>query len=156
MNEAWFWGLLAALILLALGTSLKAIEALHAKKLSDDEVARLRKQTDVLDEPKNKEALDAQKLDAREKNKSTQSIHSQPHLYEILASVAKYRSQNLEATPKRIAADLALDPDIVLAHMWKYHNEQFITFNSGGAKPDINTSFFLSPKAWEFIAIVKV
>jgi len=155
MNEEWFWGLLAALILLALGTSLKAIEALHAKKLSDDEVARLRKQIDVLNETKN-EALDAQKLDAQEKNKSTQSIHSQPHLYEILASIAKYRSQNLDATPKRIATDLALDPDIVLAHMWKYHNEQFITFNSGGAEPDINTSFFLSPKAWEFIAIGRV
>ncbi len=73
----------------------------------------------------------------------------------VLILVATYHSQEIPATPKRIAEDIGFDPEITLAHMWKYHNDQFVTFCSGGAKPDINTSFFLSPKAWQCIKIIK-
>lgn len=73
----------------------------------------------------------------------------------VLILVATYHSQEIPATPKRIAEDIGLDPEITLAHMWKYHNDQFITFCSAGAKPNINTSFILSPKAWQCIKIIK-
>ena len=76
-------------------------------------------------------------------------------LLSVLALIAKYHSQNIEATPVRIAADLGLDPEVTLAYMWKYHNEQFISFNSGGGKPDVNTPFFLSPSAWQYIKVVR-
>ncbi|MBN1931192.1 MAG: hypothetical protein JW786_06245 [Desulfobacterales bacterium] len=76
-------------------------------------------------------------------------------LHKILSLIAKYNSQSITATPKRIAKDLDIDQDIILAYMWEYHNEQFITFNSGGVKPGIETPFFLSPKALETIDIVK-
>ncbi len=87
-----------------------------------------------------------------------------PHLHEteidvfhsILALVAKYHSQEIQATPKRIANELGLDPDITLAHMWKYHNDQFITFRNDGKRPELDTPFFLSPKAWECIKVVRV
>ena len=75
--------------------------------------------------------------------------------HSILILVAKYHSQNIEATPARIAADLSLDPEVTLAYMWKYHNEQFITFPNGGKKPDLNTPFFLSPNAWQHIKVVR-
>ena len=77
--------------------------------------------------------------------------------HSILSLIAKYHSQNDTATPKRIAADLSLDPEVILAYMWKYHNEQFITFNSinGGGRPDVNTPFFLSPAAWQHIKVVR-
>lgn len=156
MTETWFWGLLAGLILLAVALSLKTIEALHAKKLAEDELASLRKLTDGFSEQKSKAAQAVNKSNANESSISSVSDHSQPYLYEILVCIATYRSQNLEATPERIATDLALDTDILYAYMWKYHNDQFITFNSGGAKPDNDTSFFLSPKAWQFIAIAKL
>jgi hypothetical protein len=76
-------------------------------------------------------------------------------LLSVLVIVAKLHSQNIGATPTRIAADLGLDPELTLAYMWKYHNEQFITFANGGKKPDLNTSFFLSPKAWQHIKVVR-
>ena len=49
-------------------------------------------------------------------------------------AIAKYHSQEIPATPSRIAQDLGIDPEIILAHMWKYHNEQFMTFRNGGKK----------------------
>jgi hypothetical protein len=75
--------------------------------------------------------------------------------FNILSLVAKYHSQELQATPIKIANDLNMKPDIILANMWQYHNEQFVTFRTGGAKPDIDTSFFLCEKAWEHMKIVK-
>jgi len=48
-----------------------------------------------------------------------------------------------------------MDEGVVLAHLWKYHNEQYITFRSGGAQPSLDTTFFLSPKAWECITVAK-
>lgn len=78
-------------------------------------------------------------------------------LLSILALVAKCHSQNIAATPTFISAELGLDPELTLAHVWKYHNEQFITFNSanGGGRPDVNTPFFLSPAAWQRIEVVR-
>ncbi len=76
-------------------------------------------------------------------------------LASILALIAKYHSQEIPATPRRIAADLAMDPDVTLAFMWKYHNEQLFTFRNDGKRPELDTAFFLSPKAWDVIKIVK-
>lgn len=76
-------------------------------------------------------------------------------LLSILSLVARYHSQEEKATPRRIAAELGLDPEITLAHMWKYHNDQYITFRSDGKRPELDTSFFLSPKAWHVIKVVK-
>ena len=64
MNDLSLWGLVASLALLALGTSLKAVEALHAKKLAEDESARLRVQLESLYEPESKRPLDHQPVDA--------------------------------------------------------------------------------------------
>lgn len=76
-------------------------------------------------------------------------------LASILALIAKYHSQEIPATPRRISADLAMDPELTLAFMWKYHNEQFFTFRNEGKRPELDTAFFLSPKAWDVIKIVK-
>lgn len=76
-------------------------------------------------------------------------------LLSILALIAKNHSQEIPATPKLIAAELGLDENIVLAYMWKYHNEQYMTFRTGGAKPTVETPFFLSEKAWKCITVAK-
>jgi len=73
----------------------------------------------------------------------------------ILALIVKYHSQEISATPRRIASDLAMDADVILALMWKYHNDQFFTFQNDGKRPELDTPFFLSHKAWEVIKIVK-
>ena len=76
-------------------------------------------------------------------------------LLAILAVIARNYSQELPTTPRTIAAEIKMNEDIVLAFMWKYHNEQYMTFRSGGAAPTVNTSFFLSPKAWDCIKVAK-
>jgi len=73
----------------------------------------------------------------------------------IVALIAKYQSQEIPATPRKIAGDLGEDQDLILAYMWKYHNEQYITFRNDGRRPELDTAFFLSPKAWEVIRIVE-
>lgn len=76
-------------------------------------------------------------------------------LLSILAVIARNYSQEMETTPKAIAAELAIDENVVLAHMRKYHNEQYITYRSGGAEPTIDTPFFLNAKAWKCITVAK-
>jgi len=75
--------------------------------------------------------------------------------HNILSLIAKYHSQEISATPKRIADDLGLDPGITLTHMVKYHNELCINFSNGGKQPDLNTSFYLCQEAWKYISIVQ-
>lgn len=160
MNDPWYWWLLGSLLLLALGTSLSAVKSDHAKKLSDDECTRLRGQIDALNDQQDKKPLHHQPVESPAVNQEGERDEStaEPEiLHRILALIAKYHSQNDTATPKRIAADMSLDPELTLAHMWKYHNEQFITFNcvNGGGRPDVNTPFFLSPAAWQHIKVVR-
>ena len=155
MTDLWIWGVMASLLVLALGTSLKAVEAIHAKKLAEDECARLRVQLDALNQKKNEESVDYQPVSPAPDASGHQGLNAdQKLLHSILASTTELHSQEIPATPRRVAEKLELDPEITLAHMWKYHNEQFITFRNDNKRPELDTAFFLSPKAWEQIKIV--
>lgn len=48
MTELWMWGLIASLILLAIGTTLKSAHDAFLLKQSDKEVARLRSEIESL------------------------------------------------------------------------------------------------------------
>lgn len=76
-------------------------------------------------------------------------------LYNILSLIVKCHSLEIPAPPKQIAGDLNIDTGVLIAYMTKYNNAQLITFRSNGKPPDSDTAFFLSPKAWELIQIVK-
>lgn len=76
-------------------------------------------------------------------------------LASLLAAIAKNYSQELPTTPRHLAKETGMDEGVVLAHLWKYHNEQYVTFRTGGAQPSVDTTFFLSPKAWECITVAK-
>jgi hypothetical protein len=76
-------------------------------------------------------------------------------LASLLAVIAKNYSLELPTTPRHIAKETGMDEGVVLAHLWKYHNEQYVTFRSGGAQPSLDTTYFLSPKAWECITVAK-
>jgi hypothetical protein len=88
---------------------------------------------------------------------STRPIELDPvdPLASLLAVIAKNYSQELPTTPHHIAKEIGMDEGVVLAHLWKYHNEQYVTFRTGGAQPSIDTTFFLSPKAWECITVAR-
>ena len=51
MPDVIFWPLFVTFAAIAIGAVLKMVEALHGKKLSDDECSRLRAQLDVLNNP---------------------------------------------------------------------------------------------------------
>lgn len=155
MPEIWVWGLLASVILLAIGVSFKAAEFRFELKLADQVITRLWKEVDTLNKRNNQSIPDKQEPKVGTTKKLINTIHNQDPFHKILTAIAKYHSQEIPATPKLIANDIGLDPEITLAYMWKYHNEQFISFRSGGKKPGISTPFFLSPKALEEIDIIK-
>lgn len=71
----------------------------------------------------------------------------------ILLHILKLRGLNQIASPKNIANQMKQGPGIILAHLWKLHNEQFVTFITGGLPPTQDTNFFLSPKAFDIIDI---
>jgi hypothetical protein len=159
MPDIVLWPLFIAFAAITISATIKAVEALHGKKLSDDECTRLRVQLDALNKPADKKTVDHKPIDSltenQEANHDNKVNTDLDTFHNILALIAKYHSQEIQATPKRIAADLGLDPEITLTHMWKHHNEQFITFRNGDKKPELDTPFFLSPKAWEHITIVR-
>ncbi len=156
MPEFWFWGLLASIILLAIGTTLHAARSSFMLQMANQVIKRLWQEINALDKRNNQGISRKSDFVTRINPKISENTKdSKFPFHEILTSVAEYNSQKIPATPKLIANDIGLDPEITLAYMWKYHNEQYISFRSGGSKPGINTPFFLSPKAMTQIKIIK-
>jgi len=101
------------------------------------------------------------KPQANEESKKAEGINKKETLEDqfnrsMLSQILKLRSMNQIASPKNIAAEINQDSNIILAHLWKLHNEQYVTFQTGGLKPTTDTDFFLSPKAFEIIKIENV
>ncbi|MFT6217398.1 MAG: hypothetical protein ACJA2Y_000647 [Cycloclasticus pugetii] len=74
-------------------------------------------------------------------------------LHHVLSFIAKHQTLEQPTSPSVIAKSIGVEPNVLLAHMVKFHNEQLITFRNGGKQPELNTSFILSPKAWQHISI---
>ena len=152
MPDTLYWPLFITFLAATIGAILKAAEATHAKKLSDDECTRLRKLIDESPRPSSdgtpKVLMGAGAIDP-----SDVSI-APDMLVAVLGKIAELHSQEIPATPSRLATDLSIDPEILLAHMWKFHNEQYITYRNDGKRPELDTSFILSPKAWQKIKII--
>ncbi len=154
MPEFWFWGLLASVIVLAIGTTLKAVEFRFELQMANKVINGLWKEIDTLKGEDDNTIPDKPELEHRESPKvSHNTKHYKFPFYEVLIAVARYHSQEIPATPKLISQDINLDPEITLAYMWRYHNDQFMTFRTGRTKPGVETPFFLSPKAMEHIKI---
>jgi multisubunit Na+/H+ antiporter MnhC subunit len=73
--------------------------------------------------------------------------------YSILLQILKLRGLNEIASPQNIATQIKQDTEIVFAHLKKLHNDQYVTFQTGGKPPTSDTDFFLSPKAFEIIIL---
>lgn len=69
----------------------------------------------------------------------------------ILLQILKLRGLNQIASPKNIAAEINQDVEIIFAHLVKLHNDQYVTFTTGGLPPTHDTDFSLGPKAFEII-----
>jgi hypothetical protein len=73
--------------------------------------------------------------------------------HSILLHLLKLRGINQVASAPNIAKQMKEDADIVLGYLKKLHNDQFVTFQTGGLPPTLETNFLLSPKAFEIIKI---
>lgn len=123
MPDVVFWPLFITFFAVAVGAALKAVEALHAKKLSDDEVTSLRAKLDVLNKPKGEKALDVQKLDAREPKESTQSLphfKSDPHdehLEEVREKILLLLAKRAGSTITEISKSLNIEVQLATFHL---------------------------------------
>lgn len=96
MTELWMWSLIASLILLAIGASLKSAHDAFLLKQSDKEVARLLSEIESLNKTHNETISGVLKSHAAEKEKLSNHIsdlekqiesHKQPH-YDFNQSAA--------------------------------------------------------------------
>lgn len=150
------WELIASFLLFAIGTTLKATEATHSLKLANEDIALLRKQIETIQNETTNLTNEASKPDTVNEFAAIKlPSDSSDILHNVIALIAIYQSQEIPTTPSRLANDLNIDQEIMLAHLWKYHNEQYMTFRNDGKRPDLNTAFFLCTKAWELIRIIK-
>jgi peptidoglycan hydrolase CwlO-like protein len=74
MSEPWLYGLLASLILLAIGTSLKSAHDAFMLKQSDKEVARLESEIDTLNKTHNETISTIQQSNSAEITKLNEKI----------------------------------------------------------------------------------
>lgn len=74
-------------------------------------------------------------------------------LFEVLFHILQIKASNGQATPRIFATAIDTNPDRVLSQLKDLHDDQFVTYQSGGLPPTLDTDFFLSPKAFEVIRI---
>lgn len=70
----------------------------------------------------------------------------------ILTQIIKLRALNQTANPAVIAKNISSEAQIVLANLNKLHNEQQVTYITGGKPPTIETDFFISPKGLDRVS----
>lgn len=77
--EIVFWPLFVTFAAIAIGATIKAVEASHGKKLADDECTRLRAQLEALNNPNNKGTIEVQALITPEPKKLAEPRQSTAH-----------------------------------------------------------------------------
>ena len=120
MTQEVMWSLLIAFAAIAIGAVLKMVEALHGKKLSDDECSRLRAQLDILNNPKNKESIDVQSLNPSEAKEPQEPLDETRE--KILSILAKSGG----STKKEIAGSLKINPELVAFHLTELLDCDFV------------------------------
>lgn len=101
MPDVIFWPLFVTFAAIAIGAVLKMVEALHGKKLSDDECSRLRAQLDVLNKPKE---------EMRRKSEKTTAIDAAPQYGAFVAPAkGKDTSQNNDDEKNKVISNLTVE-----------------------------------------------
>ena len=63
---------------------------------------------------------------------------------------------NHAANAKNLSSQMQEDISIIFAHLNKLHNDQYITFQTSGEPPTLDTDFFFSPKAFEIMNLFSI
>ena len=88
-----------------------------------------------------------------EEKKSTGQSNEEDFKTVLFSAILRLRGLNQVASPKNIANKINKDVGIVFAHLKKLHDEQFVTYETGGKSPTQDTDFFLSSKAVKRISL---
>ena len=134
MPDVVFWPLFVTFAAIAIGATIKAVEAVHAKKLSDDECSRLRAQLDALNKPKNEKALDVQILDGREPKESLESqteITHNERLEELREKILVLVAQTERLHDAQIAKLAGVTKQLATLHLHELREVKFVRSSFG-------------------------
>lgn len=134
MPDIIFWPLFVTFAAIAIGATLKAAEALHLKKLSDDECTRLRTQLEVLNNPKDKGAIDVQALVVVEKKEppklQNEILHGE-RLEEIKEKILALVAQNERSHDAEIATLAGASKQLTTLHLQDLKTENLVRSSFG-------------------------
>ena len=132
MTELWMWGLIASLILLAIGTSLKSAHDAFLLKQSDKEVTRLSSSIEALKKEHHETISGISESNSTEIKKLSQKIDKSPekNLSQSLEKVKENILQVLAAHPNMTAEQLArgmeVNAQIITFHLTELEKNKFI------------------------------
>lgn len=134
MPDVVFWPLFVTFAAVAIGATIKAVEAVHAKKLSDDECSRLRAQLDVLNKPKDEKALDVQILDGGEPKEPPEPNTEESHverLDELREKILVIVSQNERLHDAEIADIAGVSKQLATLHLHELRSASLVRSSFG-------------------------
>jgi hypothetical protein len=120
MIDVVFWPLFVTFAAIAIGAVLKMVEALHGKKLSDDEFSRLRTQLDVLNNPANEKTLDVQALGVSKPKETLYVEKEKSHdalLEDVQVKILSFLWHQPNKTPEEISESLRIDLEAIKFHL---------------------------------------
>jgi hypothetical protein len=120
MTDIVFWPLFVTFAAIAIGAVLKMVEALHGKKLSDDECSRLRAQLDIFNNPKDEKPIDVQTLDGVKRKETLESEKEKPHdvpLEDIQVKILSFLWNQPNKTVEEISKSLNIDLEAINFHL---------------------------------------
>ncbi|MDP2760705.1 MAG: hypothetical protein Q8O64_09950 [Sideroxyarcus sp.] len=134
MPDVIFWPLFVTFAAIAIGATIKAGEALHGKKLSDDECARLRAQLDVLNNPKNEKSLDVQILNGSKPEEpldpQAKIVHNE-RLEELREKILVIVSQNDRLHDAEIATIAGVSKQLATLHLHELRSAKLVRSSFG-------------------------
>ena len=132
MTEPWIWGLIASLILLAIGTSLKSAHDTFLLKQSDKEVARLSSEIVSLKKSHNETISGIRKSNSAEIEKLSNEIPKSPekthdqHLEEIKVNILRLLAKHPSITDELISREAAINVQLIKFHLTELEKMKLI------------------------------
>ena len=96
------------------------VEALHGKKLSDDECSRLRAQLDILNNPKDEKSIDVQTLNGSKRKETLESKKEKSQnilLEDVQVKILSFLWKQPNKTPEEISKSLKIDLEAMKFHL---------------------------------------
>lgn len=134
MPDVVFWPLFVTFAAIAIGATIKAVEATHGKKLADDECTRLLAQLNILNNPENEKILDVQILGGgktKELLEPQDKIVHIERLEELREKILVIVSQNERIHDAQIAELAGVEKQLATLHLHELRSAKFVCSKFG-------------------------